>query len=146
MPQEQVFKTRAAVNEKAGTRRMMAHFTFTPGWDGWLDKVDEAIEKYKPDSWKGYTVGDNTHKESAQHPWHADDEKLMYPFYEKIAKTGIRNVCIHKGLFSPGGRREIPASAAVCRCQRYRQGGEGLAAAQLPRLPLGLSLGRRQPG
>ena len=52
-----VFKTRAAVNEKAGTRRMLAHFTITPGWDGWLDKVEEAIEKYKPDSWKGYTVG-----------------------------------------------------------------------------------------
>ncbi len=26
----------------------------------------------------------------------------MYPFYEKIAKSGIKNVCIHKGLFAPG--------------------------------------------
>ena len=95
---------------------MLAHFTFTPGWDGWLDKVDEAIEKYKPDSWKGYTVGDNTHKELDGHPWHADDEKLMYPFYEKIAKSGIKNVCIHKGLFGPAVAREIPASAALCRC------------------------------
>ena len=108
IPQDQVFKTRAAVNEKAGTRRMLAHFTITPGWDGWLDKVDEAIEKYKPDSWKGYTVGDNTHKELAGHPWHADDEKLMYPFYEKIAKTGIRNVCIHKGLFAPAVAEKFP--------------------------------------
>lgn len=48
IPQDQVFKTRAAVNEKAGTRRMLAHFTFTPGWDGWLDKVDEAIENTSP--------------------------------------------------------------------------------------------------
>src|SRR5580704_7675304 len=87
IPQEQVFKTRAMVNEKAGSKRMMAHFTFTPGQPGWLDQVDEAVEKYKPDSWKGYTVGDNTHKELAAYPWHADDEKLMYPFYEKIAKT-----------------------------------------------------------
>src|SRR5271155_2025620 len=108
LPQDEVFKTRAAVNEKAWTRRMLAHFTFTPGWDGWLDKVDEAIERYKPDSWKGYTVGDNTHKESAQHPWHADDEKLMYPFYEKISKTGIRNVCIHKGLFAPAIAEKFP--------------------------------------
>ena len=45
IPQEQVFKTRAEVNKKAGSRRMMAHFTFTPGWPGWLDKVDEAIER-----------------------------------------------------------------------------------------------------
>jgi hypothetical protein len=145
IPQDQVFKTRAAVNEKAGTRRMLAHFTFTPGQPGWLDKVDEAVEKYKPDSWKGYTVGDNTHKELAAYPWHADDEKLMYPFYEKISKTGIRTSASTRAC-SRRRWREIPAPAALRRCQRYRQGGEGLAAAQFPRLSLGLSLGRRRPG
>ncbi len=108
IPQDQVFRTRAAVNAKAGTRRMLAHFTITPGWDGWLDKVDEGIEKYKPDSWKGYTVGDNTHKELNGHPWRADDEKLMYPFYARIAKAGIKNVCIHKGLFAPAVAEKFP--------------------------------------
>ncbi len=108
IPQEQVFQTRERVNKEAGTRRMLAHFTFTPGWPGWLDKVDEAVERFKPDSWKGYTVGDNTHKDKANHPWHLDDEKLMYPFYEKIAKTGIKNVCIHKGLFAPGVEKQFP--------------------------------------
>ncbi len=58
------------MNQKAGTTRMLTHFTFTPGWDGWLDKVDEAIGKYKIASWKGYSVGDNTHKELDGHPWH----------------------------------------------------------------------------
>ena len=108
IPQEQVFKTRELVNGMAGHKRMMAHFTITPGQPGWLDRVDEAIERFKPDSWKGYTVGDNTHKELAAFPWHADDEKLMYPFYEKIAKTGIRNVCIHKGLFAPAVAEKFP--------------------------------------
>src|SRR5580692_5110603 len=108
IPQEQVFQTRERVNKEAGSRRMLAHFTFTPGWPGWLDKVDEAVERFKPDSWKGYTVGDNTHKDKANHPWHADDEKLMYPFYEKIAKTGIKNVCIHKGLFAPSVGEKFP--------------------------------------
>jgi predicted TIM-barrel fold metal-dependent hydrolase len=108
IPQEQVFKTREMVNQQAGSKRMMAHFTITPGQPGWLEKVDEAIERFKPDSWKGYTVGDNTHKELANYPWHADDEKLMYPFYEKIARTGIRNVCIHKGLFAPAVEAKFP--------------------------------------
>ena len=108
IPQEQVFKTREQVNKDAGTRRMMAHFTITPGWPGWLDQVDHAIEIYKPDSWKGYTVGDNTHKELANHPFHLDDEKLMYPFYEKAAKSGIKNVCIHKGLFAPTVEEKFP--------------------------------------
>ena len=108
IPQEQVFKTREMVNAKAGSKRMLAHFTITPGQPGWMEKVDEAIERFKPDSWKGYTVGDNTHKDTAAFPWHADDEKLMYPFYEKIAKTGIRNVCIHKGLFAPAVEAKFP--------------------------------------
>jgi predicted TIM-barrel fold metal-dependent hydrolase len=108
IPQAQVFATREKVNQKAGSRRMLAHFTITPGWPGWLDQVDEAVERFKPDSWKGYTVGDNTHKELAKHPWRADDEKLMYPFYEKIAKTGIKNVCIHKGLFAPAAEERFP--------------------------------------
>jgi uncharacterized protein len=108
IPQEQVFKTRETVNKEAGSRRMLAHFTITPGQPGWLEKVDEAIERFKPDSWKGYTVGDNTHKEVANYPWHADDQKLMYPFYEKIARTGIRNVCIHKGLFAPAVEAKFP--------------------------------------
>ena len=108
IPQDQVFKTREMVNKQAGTRRMLAHFTITPGQPGWLEQVDAAIERYKPDSWKGYTVGDNTHKELAAHPWHADDEKLMYPFYERIAKTSIRNVCIHKGLFAPAVEEKFP--------------------------------------
>jgi uncharacterized protein len=108
IPQEQVFKTREMVNKQAGSRRMLAHFTITPGQPGWLEKVDEAIERFQPDSWKGYTVGDNTHKELAGYPWHADDQKLMYPFYEKIARTGIRNVCIHKGLFAPAVEEKFP--------------------------------------
>ena len=48
IPQEQVFKTREQVNKEAGSRRMMAHFTITPGWPGWLDQVDMAIDVYKP--------------------------------------------------------------------------------------------------
>src|SRR6185312_16293677 len=97
IPNDQVFKTRAEVNEKAGAKRMLAHFTFTPGWDGWLDKVDEAIEKYKPDSWKGYTVGDNTHKEKDGHPWHADDEKLMYPFTRRLRRRASKMSAFTRG-------------------------------------------------
>jgi len=108
LPQDVVFKTRETVNKEAGSKRMLAHFIITPGWPGWLDQIDKAIEVYKPDSWKGYTVGDNTHKEHANHPYHLDDDKLMYPFYEKAVKAGIKNICIHKGLFAPGAEQQYP--------------------------------------
>ena len=108
LSQDQVFATRERVNKQAGTRRMLAHFTITPGWDGWLEAIDRAIEVYKPDSWKGYTIGDNTHKDRSRHPWRLDDEKLVYPAYEKFVKSGIKNVCIHKGLFAPSVERQFP--------------------------------------
>ncbi|HYU11690.1 MAG TPA: amidohydrolase family protein [Stellaceae bacterium] len=108
LPQEVVFKTRETVNKEAGSKRMLAHFIITPGYPGWMDEVDRAIAALKPDSWKGYTVGDNTNKAKSSHPYHLDDEKLMYPFYEKAAKAGIRNICIHKGLFAPAAEQQFP--------------------------------------
>jgi hypothetical protein len=74
----------------------LRHAIFEPGKDGWLDEVDRVIEKDKPDSWKGYTVGDPL--APSKFPYRLDDEKLMYPFYERTLKAGIRNVCVHKGL------------------------------------------------
>src|SRR5258707_4474803 len=75
LPQDVVFKTRETVNKEAGSRRMLAHFIITPGWPGWLDQIDQAIELYKPDSWKGYTVRDNTHKDHANPPYPPRDGK-----------------------------------------------------------------------
>jgi len=67
----------------------------------------------RPDSFKGYTIGDNTNKHLARHPWHLDDEKLLYPFYEKLVKwsktkPSLANVCVHKGLFPPSTTKQFP--------------------------------------
>ncbi len=106
-------QARAEVNTKAGARRMFSHAIFMPGMPGWLDRVDRDIEILKPDSFKGYTVGDNTNKHLAKHPWHLDDEKLLYPFYEKLVKASrtqrsLANVCVHKGLFPPATTERFP--------------------------------------
>jgi uncharacterized protein len=99
---------RTKVNNAAGSRRCLSHAIFTPGYPGWMDEVDRAIETLKPDSWKGYTIGDNTHKELSTHPWRMDDEKLVYPFYEKILKAGHDIVCVHKGLYPPSVAQRFP--------------------------------------
>jgi uncharacterized protein len=101
-------EARAKVNAAAGTRRCLSHAIFMPGMPGWLDQVDRAIEELKPDSWKGYTVGDNTNKQLSRHPWRMDDEKLLYPFYEKIVKAGRNIVCVHKGLYPPSVESRFP--------------------------------------
>jgi predicted TIM-barrel fold metal-dependent hydrolase len=92
-------EARAKVNQLTGSRRLMSHAIFMPGLPGWLEQVDKDIALLKPDSFKGYTVGDNTNKQLARHPWRMDDEKLLYPFYEKLLKAGLVNVCVHKGLY-----------------------------------------------
>ena len=101
-------EARANVNAIAGSRRMMSHAIFTPGYDGWMDAIDRDIATLKPDSMKGYTIGDNTNKDLSKHPWLLDDEKLVYPAYEKFLKAGLKNVCIHKGLFSPALEKQFP--------------------------------------
>ena len=116
------FDARERINKEAGTRRMLSHAIFTPGWQGWLDKVDEENERLKPDSWKGYTIGDNTNKHLSKFPFRLDDEKIMYPFYEKLTKAiakypdrpGLKNVCIHKGLFPPSVEQQFPHLLGFC--------------------------------
>ena len=102
------YDARANVNAIAGSRRMMSHAIFTPGYDGWLDAIDRDIATLKPDSMKGYTIGDNTNKHLSKHPWLLDDEALIYPAYEKFLKAGLKNVCIHKGLFNPTLATQFP--------------------------------------
>jgi predicted TIM-barrel fold metal-dependent hydrolase len=101
-------EARAKVNKEAGSRRMLSHAIFTPGQPGWLEAIDRAITELKPDSFKGYTIGDNTNKQISKYPWRMDDEKVTYKAYEKFAKAGLVNVCVHKGLFPPSVEKQFP--------------------------------------
>ena len=85
------------INRIAASRRMLGHSVVTPGQEGWMEKVDYSIETLHPNSWKMYTIGDPLSAKT-RYPWRLDDEKLVYPFYEKAVAAGIRNICIHKGL------------------------------------------------
>jgi predicted TIM-barrel fold metal-dependent hydrolase len=101
-------EARARVNKEAGSRRMLSHAIFTPGQPGWLEAIDRAIAELKPDSFKAYTIGDNTNKAVGKYPWRMDDEKVTYKAYEKFAKAGLVNVCVHKGLFPPSTEKQFP--------------------------------------
>jgi len=105
---EMAAEARAKVNAKLGARRLLAHAIVTPGQPGWMEEVDKAIAVLKPDSFKGYTIGDNTNKKTSKYPWRLDDEKLVYPFYEKAVKPGLVNICIHTGLFPPSVEKQFP--------------------------------------
>ncbi|MFE0756207.1 amidohydrolase family protein [Inquilinus sp. NPDC058860] len=104
---EMMIDARDRVNREAGARRMFAHAIFTPGWDGWLDHLEGSLQR-RPESIKGYTVGDNTNKDQARHPWFMDDEAVTYKAYELCVKYGIKNVCVHKGLFPRATAERYP--------------------------------------
>ncbi len=94
---EAIWEAVNMVNKVAGSKRLMGHAVVTPGQPGWMEEVDRALEERRPDSWKLYTIGDPLSAKT-KYPFWLDDEKLMYPFYEKAVQAGIRNLCIHKGL------------------------------------------------
>jgi len=129
LPQQQVFDTRDRVNREAGSRRLLAHYTITPGQPGWLDAIDQAVEVHRPDGWKGYTIGDVILEHGGRSAWRLDDERLMYPFYAKAAKAGIRTVCIHKGLFPRHAEERQPHLA-----EHAAVGDVGTAAKDWPQL------------
>jgi hypothetical protein len=103
---KEIAQARASINAVAGSKRLFSHAIFTPGQPGWLEEIDRAIEEFKPDSWKGYTIGDPL--SSSDYPWRMDDEKLVYPAYEKMVKSGIRTVCVHKGLLPADYKESFP--------------------------------------
>jgi predicted TIM-barrel fold metal-dependent hydrolase len=106
---EQALNTRKRVNERTGRRSLLAHAVITPGQPGWMKDLDKALA-LEPDAIKGYTLGDPGG--GSRYPWRLDDEKLVYPAYEKLKKAGIRNICIHKGLL-PTGYKDWMSSEKV---------------------------------
>ncbi len=105
---DQIKQAADAVNTLAGTKRLLYHSLITPKQPGWMDAVDHAIQDLHPTSWKSYTIGDPLSPTTTKYPWRLDDEKLMYPFYEKAVKAGINTLCIHKGLLPKDYETSIP--------------------------------------
>ncbi|MDO1559560.1 amidohydrolase family protein [Brevundimonas sp. 2R-24] len=103
---QQMADARARVNEQAGTTRLMSHAIMTPGAPGWLDDLDAALA-LRPDSVKGYTVGDALSPGTARHPWRMDSDEA-YRGYEKILAAGVTTVCVHKGLWGRGSAQRLP--------------------------------------
>ena len=95
---DQIAAARDVINGVAGSRRAMGHGIVTPGAPGWLDEVDRVLETLKPQSLKGYTIGDPVYQTKKKSNWRLDDERNVYPLYEKMLKAGVTTLCIHKGL------------------------------------------------
>jgi uncharacterized protein len=105
---DQIAAARDIVNKIAGSLRAMGHGIVTPGAPGWLDEVERVLETLKPQSLKGYTIGDPLYQTKKKSNWRLDDERNVYPLYEKMLKAGVRTLCVHKGLMPADYRTSWP--------------------------------------
>ena len=106
---DQISKAAKFVNSQVDRLQLLLHSIIVPHQPGWMDEVDRLIEVVRPSSWMGYPIGYPRSPEIPNVQWRLDDEKLMYPFYEKIVKAGITTFCVGKGWRPiPNFRSEFP--------------------------------------
>ena len=140
---EMMIEARDKVNKEAGARRMFAHAIFTPGWDGWLEQLEGSLKR-KPESIKGYTVGDNTNKDAGQASLAHGRREGHLQGLRACREVRHQERLRAQGTVPAGDRGAVAASARLRQGRRRRQGREGLAAAQLRHLSRRLPSCRRR--
>ena len=120
---EQNFACREFINAVAGSTRALSHGLMYMG-RGNLWYLQEQIDRFGVDSWKGYQLPNakpNDDADSLFERWTFDDEELAFPTFAFIrdahrkhgrAKPGLNCVNVHKGLGESSSRpADIPAAA-----------------------------------
>ena len=105
---EQMAEAREKVNERPARGGCLAHHLHAGA--ARLARAAGAGLALKPDSVKGYTIGDNTHKNLSKYPWRMDDEKVAYKGYELMVKAGIKKSASTRGC----SRRRSRSSSRIC--------------------------------
>jgi predicted TIM-barrel fold metal-dependent hydrolase len=96
LTQEEAEATREMVEAMEGSRRLLVHGRVVPNLPGDVERMPELAEKWKVCAWKTYTQA----SPDGQSGWWLDDEQGER-LIEMARKTGVRTICIHKGLPLP---------------------------------------------
>jgi hypothetical protein len=108
--------TRELCDRLGGGGRLLNHCVAHPDVAGGLDAMDDAVERFRPAGWKVYTLGQMGPEGARSTGWWLDDEQTGIPFLERVRASGVRRVCVHKGisyLVPTGSPRDVgPAAAA----------------------------------
>ena len=110
------------------------HSVFTPKKAGWMEEVDRRIATSSPTAGRATPSAIRCSRPRTARTGASTTRSSMYPFYEKAVKSGINTICIHKGLLPRRLREVVAGRVEVRHGRRRRQGGQGLAEAQLRHL------------
>jgi len=108
---------RDLIDRLGGSGRLLNHCVVHPDVPGEIEALAERSERLRPVGWKVYTLGQTGPRGVQEKPgWFLDDEATGLPFLERVRASGIRRVCVHKGisnLVPTGSPRDVgPAAAA----------------------------------
>ncbi|MCC5793522.1 MAG: amidohydrolase family protein [Chromatiales bacterium] len=117
---EEAARTQELVDALAGNRRLLVHGRVVPNLDGDIARMPEMAERWGISAWKTYTQA----SPDGTSGWWLDDERHGAPLIEMARKTGVRAICIHKGLPLPtpmmtsdnrlyGGCRDVGRAARM---------------------------------
>ena len=121
---EQNFTSREFINAISGSTRALSHGLMYMG-PGNLWYLQEQIDRFGVDSWKGYQVPNAKPDDDPDSPfeyWTFDDEELAFPTFAFIqdayrkygsTKPGLNCVNVHKGLGDSSFPSDIPVAAAA---------------------------------
>jgi predicted TIM-barrel fold metal-dependent hydrolase len=90
---EEAAETRAIVESLKGNHRLLLHGRVIPILDADYQRMSELQERWGISAWKTYTQFGRS--------WWLDDDKTGIPFLEKVRASGLKLVCIHKGIPLP---------------------------------------------
>jgi predicted TIM-barrel fold metal-dependent hydrolase len=85
------------VEAMEGNHRLLLHGKVVPNLPGDLDAMEEIASTYNISAWKTYTQYSVDNKTG----WWLNDEEYGLPLIEKVRASGIKRMCIHKGLPLP---------------------------------------------
>lgn len=106
--------TRELIERLGGTGRLINDCVITPNMPGEIEMMDRWAEECRPGAWKIYTQF-GREAEGFLH-WDTpafmlDDNEVGQPFLRQARKTGVRLICVHKGLtFGPDQGWDGPSS------------------------------------
>ena len=114
---------REKLNKEAGTRRMFSHAIFTPGRDGWLRegrggerapqaRLVEGLHHRRQHQQAPVQVPVPARRREADVSVLREAGEVVEAKYPD--RPGLKNVCIHKGLFPPSVERQFPHLLGYC--------------------------------
>jgi len=97
LTQDEAAATQEMVDALEGSRRLLVHGRVVPNLPGDIDRMPELAEQWKVAAWKTYTQA----SPDGTTGWWLDEEETGGRLIEMARRTGVRVICIHKGLPLP---------------------------------------------